>query len=81
MRSRGQVLHSDIAASYRRDVTDSSYDPLDRLTTVASGGQMKSYAYDVGSNPVTTTLPSGTAMSSYFTLAGCWNPNDRDRPG
>lgn len=40
-------------------IADYAYDPLNRLASVASGGQTTSYAYDVASNLTQTTLPSG----------------------
>lgn len=36
-----------------------TYDPLNRLTSVQSGGQQTSYAYDAAGNLVQTTLPAG----------------------
>lgn len=40
-------------------VADYTFDPLNRLASVASGGQTTSYGYDVASNLTQTTFPSG----------------------
>jgi RHS repeat-associated protein len=59
-----EFVHATAGTRYPGSVVaDYTYDPLDRLTSVASSRQMTSYAYDVAGNLVQTTLPPGTATS------------------